>query len=69
MGLTGAGLWQALLLLHGVLALVASAGASELWHGVVTHVVDGDTVYMQVRGQGSSVSVRLIWKWSAAIFA
>ena len=38
----------------------SQARASELWQGVVTHVLDGDTIYVQVAGQGPSVSVRLM---------
>ena len=37
----------------------AGAGASTLWHGVVTHVSDGDTVWVRPLGGGVARKLRL----------
>lgn len=49
--------WQLSLL--GSLCACADHGQAEAWQGTVTHVLDGDTLYVQAVASAQEVAVRL----------
>lgn len=55
--------WRSEVLFLGLLAcasLVVQAQEQEFWQGVVTHVVDGDTLYIRPQTGGKPRSVRIL---------